>query len=197
MVEGEIGLRIWVYGYRSWSTWISRIIRRRTQSPIPRRLRGHSRKGGDAFRLPDSLEIGEEECTVFENRPAHGTTKLVALEWWYTSHRVVEIVPRIQCAVTQELVCSPVKPICSRARNGVDDATRGLAILGRVVAGDDRELLNGVDSEVPPQYAPGGAVGIIVEADAVQAIVVLLGTRTGDGQLLPKATITSIRSRCK
>src|SRR6516225_10748706 len=118
MVEGEIGLRIWVYDHRSWSTRIGRNIRGRTQSPIPRGLRRHSRKCGDAFRLPDSLEIGEEECTVFENRPAHGTTKLVALEWRYTSYRVVEIVPRIQCAVTQELVCSPVKPICSRACNG-------------------------------------------------------------------------------
>src|SRR5258708_1298048 len=61
-----------------------------------------------------------------------------------------------------------------------------------MVAGQQRKLLNRVDTQVPSQHAAGGTVGVVVETDAVQPIVVLLRPRPGDGQLLTETTISSI-----
>ena len=39
------------------------------------------------------------------------------------------------------------------------------------------------NAEISAEHAAGSAVGIVVHADAVEAVIILLGTRAGDGQL--------------
>ena len=84
-----------------------------------------------------------------------------------------------------------------RARNRIYHSPGSLAVLGRVVARKNREFLDRVYPQVSSQDAPWRAIGVIVEADAIQAIVVLLGSGTGNGQLLAKATIPSVRTGSK
>src|SRR5260370_11083147 len=57
--------------------------------------------------------------------------------------------------------------------------------------------MNGVDAEVSAENATRGAVGIIVEADAVQAVVVLLRPGAGDGQLLAETSIATVCAHCE
>jgi len=49
--------------------------------------------------------------------------------------------------------------------------------------------LNGVYAEVAPEDAAGRSVGVIVEADAVEAIIILLGRAPENSQLLPEAAV--------
>jgi hypothetical protein len=48
-------------------------------------------------------------------------------------------------------------------------------------------LLNGVDSEIVTKDAAGSTIGIIVDADSVQAIAVLVGSGTRDAYWRSKA----------
>ena len=74
---------------------------------------------------------------------------------------------------------------------GVDDATGGLAILGGVVAGDDGELADGVDAEVDANDRSRATVGVVVDADAVEAVVVLRWASAGDGDLRAESAIAA------
>src|SRR5258708_21183507 len=60
-------------------------------------------------------------------------------------------------------------------------------MLGGIIAAQNRDLLNGVDSEIVAKDAAGSTVGIIVDADSVQAIAVLVGSGAGDAYWRPKA----------
>src|SRR5260370_26690583 len=57
--------------------------------------------------------------------------------------------------------------------------------------------MNGVDAEVSAENATRGAVGIVVETDAVQAVVVLLRPGAGDGQLLAETAIATVCAHCE
>src|SRR5258708_1975080 len=61
-----------------------------------------------------------------------------------------------------------------------------------MVAGEDREFLNGIDAQVSAEDATRGSVGIVVETDAVQAVVVLLRPGAGDGQLLAETAVATV-----
>jgi len=49
--------------------------------------------------MPDSFEVGEEECPVLDDRPANCGAKLVPFEGRLRSGGVLEEITRIQCAV--------------------------------------------------------------------------------------------------
>src|SRR5258708_4427285 len=66
-----------------------------------------------------------------------------------------------------------------------------------MVAGEDREFLNGIDAQVSAEDATRGPVGIVVETDAVQAVVVLLRSGAGDGQLLAETAIATVCAHCE
>ena len=119
---------------------------------------------------------------VLPDRPTRRCSELIAFEG--RNRGPVEKVSRIQSAVAQELVSASMELVRSRARNGIDHSAGGLPVLGRIVAGQDGKLLNGVHAQVPAQHAARPAVGIVVDADAVQAIVILLGASPGDGDLV-------------
>src|ERR1700680_1980743 len=76
-----------------------------------------------------------------------------------------------------------------RLADGVDHATGGPSILGRVVTGEHGEFLNRIHAQADPDHAAGTAVAVIVDTVPIQPVVVLRRPGTGDGQLRPKAPI--------
>src|SRR5216684_9053106 len=101
-VEGEISRSVRIYGKRSYAD----------KNPLARVRRRHGRNRRDAQRLPDSFVVGKEECSILQDRSAHCSAKLVALERWNTSY--IEEVPGVEFVVPDELVSAPVNLICSR-----------------------------------------------------------------------------------
>jgi len=145
--------------------------------------------------MPDGFEVGEEECPVLMIGPPTAR-ETDSFEWRPRSGGVLEEIPRIQCAVAKEFVGAPMKSIGARPGDCVDHSSGGLAVLCRVIAGQNREFLNSVQPKFPPRTLPG-ARGIVVKTDAVQAIVILLWSCARDGQLLPEAPIATIRATAK
>ena len=78
------------------------------------------------------------------------------------------------------------------SRDSVDDATRSLAVVGGGIGGDDGELFNGVDAEVGADNSARATIGVVVDADAVDAVVVLLRARTSDGELRANAAVGTL-----
>ena len=151
--------------------------------------RGH---GGDPFVQADPLVVGEEEGLVLPDRRPQGGAELVAGQGRLRGG-LVEVVARVQRVVAEELVAGAVEGVRARARDRVDDASRRAAVLRRVVARQHRELLDGVDAQVHAARAPGRAVGVVVDAHAVQAVVVLLRPVAGHGQLVPVTAVAARR----
>src|SRR5438046_6552824 len=163
--------------------------------PLARVRRRHGRNRRDAQRLPDSFVVGKEECSILQDWSADRSSKLVALEGRNTTH--IEEVPGVEFAITKKLVHTAVNLICPRARNGVNHPPGGLAVLRRVVAGQDGTFLNRVNAQVPSQHAAGCSIGVVIEADAIQTIIILLCPGAGASQLLSKTAISSIGARRK
>jgi len=76
-----------------------------------------------------------------------------------------------------------------RFADGVDNAGGGSPIFGRVIAGEHGEFLNRVHTQVDAEHTAGAGVGVIVDAEPVEPVVVLRGLAPGDGQLRPKAPV--------
>ena len=129
---------------------------------------------------------------ILDNGSAHRSSKLVTLEGRYFVS--IEIVPGIQRAVPKKLVNTSMKLIGSRTCNGIDDATGRFSVFRRVVAGQDRKFLDGVYTQVPSQDAAWSSVCVIVQANAIQPIIVLLRPGARDRQLLSETAISSIRA---
>src|SRR5215472_13528777 len=156
---------------------------------------GYSRDGSNSFGLPNRLKISEEECAVFYDWSADRSPKLISLERWNWDRGIIEIILRVELAVAQKLIQVPVNRIRSGAGNCVHDAAGGLAVFGGVVAGDDGEFLNCVDTEASAQDTSWGTIRIVIQAHAVETIIVLLWACTRDCQLLPKAAIAAVSAR--
>src|SRR4029077_7693264 len=123
----------------------------------------------------NALIVPEDERSVLVDGAARCNAELVAPErrLWRTSSIVKEIVG-VQRAIPQKLINGAVKLVRARAGDGVHHAPGSLAVLGRIVAGQDAELLDGIHSQVSAQQTPRTAVRVVVDANAVQAIVILL-----------------------
>ena len=203
MVEGKVGLCVQIYTIRIGVRCYRKLEGRtriagicpsgiRTHLSIPCGLRRHDCKVRDAFRLPDAFVVSKKECLVLENRSAYGSAKLIPFERWDLSH--VEVVPGVEAAVAKELVRTAVKLIGPGSSNGIYHSPGGLAIFRRVVAGQYGKFLNGVHAQVPSQHTAGSPIGVVVEADAIQTVIVLLRSSAGNGQLLTETAIASIGS---
>ncbi len=132
---------------------------------------------------------------VLYDRPTKGSAELIALEW--RSLPGFKEVCRVELAVANEFVPAAVDLIRPGSRDRVDHSAGGLSVLRRVVAGDDRELLDRVNAQASAQHTPRCSIGVVIEADAVQTVVVLLRTRARDGELLPEAAVAAIGTRGK
>src|SRR5258706_12101169 len=103
----------------------------------------------------------------------------------------IEEIASVQGIVPDEFVCVPVKLVCPRGRNRIDYSAGGLPVFSGKVAGQNGELLHGVPAQITAQHAAGAAVGVIVEADAVEPVIVLGGPCTRDNDLRSKAAVSS------
>src|SRR5260370_28643335 len=77
-------------------------------------------------------------------------------------------------------------------RNGVNPSSGGFAVLRGIIAVQNRKFLNGVHAEVSAQDAAGSSVGVIIETDTVEPIIVLLRPSARNAQLLTEAAIATI-----
>src|SRR3974377_935387 len=98
---------------------------------------------------------------IFLDWAAERPAKLVAFERWNRLSGVVKVILGVQGSVPQELIGTAMKRICPRASDGIDDSTRSFSVVGRVVTGQNRKLLNGVHTETAAEHAAGCPVGII------------------------------------
>src|SRR5256885_6318671 len=143
----------------------------------------------DLLGLAYAFVVAKEECLILMNRPSDRGAELIAAE--SRNGGWIEEIARVQGAVPDELVCVPVKLVCSSARNCIDHSAGGLPVFSGKVAGQNGELLHGVHAQITAQHAAGPAVGVIVDADAVEPVIVLRGPCTRDNTLRPKAAVAS------
>src|ERR1700747_793142 len=139
---------------------------------------------GDALALTKSFVVAKNVDFVLQNRPSRGPSELVACEVWLRrAGRVVNESCRVQRAIARELLGASMKRIGPGLGDRLNDPARSEPVLRRIVVGQDRKLLNGVDAEVLTQHASRPRIRVIVDDETVQAIGVLRGTIAVDAQL--------------
>src|ERR1700733_4306443 len=154
--------------------------------------RGNGHLVGYAGRLTNPFVVREEEGAILQDRAADCSAKLIALEGWNAGR--VEVVGCIQRAVAQEFVCGSMKRICSGTCNRTDDTRGGAAVLGRIVRSQYREFFDSIDSESAADDTARTAIGIVVQADSIQAVAILLGAPSRDAELRTETAIASTGS---
>ena len=132
----------------------------------------------DTLNLANSFVIAKDESAILPDRTAHRPAELVAMERRF--YRWVEEIPRIQRAVTQELVDISVKLIGPRARDRIYDPSGCLAVFGGIAAGQHGKLFDRIHAKIPAQHTARAAVGVVIDADTVEPVIILLRARTGD-----------------
>src|SRR5262249_52500102 len=88
--------------------------------------------------------------------------------------------------VAQKIKSSSMKRIGAGLCDSVDYTAGSEPVLGGIVAGQHRKLVNRVDAQVGAENASGTGVGIIVHDRAVKTITVLRGPASTHAQLFPK-----------
>src|SRR5487761_183265 len=139
--------------------------------------------------LPKALVIEEEKGLVFLNGATQRTAKLIAVEG---SPRRIKESFSIKILIPQEPISGAMEGIGARPRSGIDHAAGSSSVLRRVVAGEDRELLYGVNAHRDARYATGTAAGIILNADTIQAEIVLLRAGPRYAQKCSDSTVGSV-----
>src|SRR5438132_5584285 len=82
-----------------------------------------------------------------------------------------------------------MKRVRSRARYSVDNPACSPAVLSRIVASQNGKLLHSIHTQVVPQNTSRRSVGVVVDADAVETIIILIGPRAGNTQGCSKAAL--------
>ncbi len=88
--------------------------------------------------------------------------------------RPIKKVACIKNAVAIEEVSRAVKLIRSRFRDRVDDRSGGSSVLSRVAGGYHGKFLHAVNAQVQAGRPAGRRVRIVVDGQAVYAVVVLV-----------------------
>src|SRR5262249_42225074 len=146
------------------------------------------------LRLAYPLVIAEDESSVLANRAAGRGAELVAsVSWFWLPSGIGEEVVRVQRRVAQALVDVAMERVGPRLADGVDNPAGGPSIFGRVVAGDHGEFLNRIHAQADSDHA-ARAVGVIVDAEPVDPVVVLRGPASRDGHLKSKAPVPADRA---
>ena len=100
----------------------------------------------------------------------------------------------MRTALSRMLESSPLVRVCGTARNGLETVEKIKRLKPDVVTLDvEMPVLDGIDAQASAQNATRSTIGIIIEADAIQAIVVLLWTITTDGYLGSQASVCTPR----
>src|SRR5712691_1729919 len=155
-----------------------------------RRQRRYGHGPRNPLGLTEPFIISKDKCAVLSERAACSGAELVPLE--RGDGALIKEVLGVQRAIAKEFINVPVKFVRARTGKGVYNAPRALAVLGRIVAGKDREFLDGVNTEVAAEHAARRPVGVIVNANAIQSVIVLLRPLTGDGRLQSETAIAAV-----
>src|SRR5712692_2097143 len=75
--------------------------------------------------------------------------------------------------------------------DGIYDSAGGLPVLSREAAGQYRELLNGVHAQGGAEDVARAAVGVIIDANSIQPVVVVCRSLAGDGEFRPEAPVSA------
>ena len=119
------------------------------------------------------LVVHEEERLVLLDRTAQGPAELLEVEGRLLGARVLEVAAGVERLVAKEVEGAAAHRVGSGLEGRVDDGPAGASELGRVVAGLDLELLDGVHVRVER----GLAAVVAVVVDAVKEVVVLAPAR--------------------
>src|SRR5882762_1227624 len=77
-------------------------------------------------------------------------------------------------------------------RDAVYDGPGRSAVLRRVIAGKNRKFLNSVDAQVDACRPARRRIGVVVDADGINAIAVFVGTVAAVAELISESPITLI-----
>src|SRR5262249_21312564 len=139
-----------------------------------------------------SLVIRKEKGSILLYWPSRRSSELISLERRDLS---VKEIPRVQGAVPKELIDIAVEGVRPGARHRVDYAARGAAVAGRIAVPQYGKLLHGIHAESGAEHTGWSAVGIIVDADAIQAITILVRPRSRNADCGPEAALSLGASR--
>src|SRR6267143_1829933 len=158
----------------------------------PRAIRRDSNRRRYPLRLAESFIIPEDERLVLDDWPTRRAAELIAPELRQRGVAAPgEVISRIQRTVSYEFVHVAMEGVRARLGDGIYDSAGGLPILGREPAGQNGELLNGIHTQGSADHVARAAVGVIVDANTVQPVVVVCGPLPGDGEFRSEATITA------
>src|SRR3981081_2655111 len=102
--------------------------------------RGHEIYVGNPFGLAVALVVGKKNRMIFDDRPADGSTKLVALERRFARARALKVILGIQSAVPGKFINTAMKLIGAGARDGVDHTAGSFSIFRGIVVGESPSL---------------------------------------------------------
>ena len=118
----------------------------------------------------------EEEGAITDQRPPEHGAILILAERWNGLVLRIEIVPRIEHLVAEELEHAALKRVGACAGRDVDQGGGLAAELRRILRLLDLELLNGVDRRADDQVVEE----LVRDFDAVQQIDVVAGSLAAD-----------------
>src|SRR5258706_16451084 len=95
------------------------------------------------------------------------------MEWRYRLSKVVEVVFCIDDLIAYEIVDIALKLVGPGLGNTVDDPAGRPAVLRRIVAGQDRKLLNRVNAEIHPQRAARRPIRIVGDDNPIEPVIIL------------------------
>ena len=142
------------------------VLRRRREVAVAPLRQADASRADRPLRLPENVEVVEDERLVLDDRPAGRAAAVVAAQ---LRLRVVLPAGRVERVVAHEVVEAAVPSVRSAARNRRDDA-RGTAAVFRAHRVDlDLELLHGVHRRRHFHVLHAQAAARIVDAVDIRA----------------------------
>src|SRR5882762_179519 len=158
----------------------------------PRAIRRDSNRRRYPLRLAESFIIPEDESLVLDDWPTRRAAELIAPELRQRSIAAPgEVIPRIQRTVPYEFVHVAMEGVRARLGDGIYDSAGGLPVFRRETPGQNGKLLNGVHTEGRADHVAGPAVGVIVDANSIQPVVVVCCPLAGDGEFRSEAAVAA------
>ena len=111
---------------------------------------------------------------------------------WLTVSLLRSETSTIESSFRTNSYADPWKSFVPARVDCVDDAAGGEAVRRGVVARDDRELRDGFRAETESGSRARGGVGVIVDAHAVEAVIVLLRPTAGNRQLRSEPAVSAV-----
>src|SRR4029077_6958350 len=122
-----------------------------TRQNAPRSQRRHRVHRGHAERLAQPFVISENKGAAFLDRQSCRASKLIALEGG--NDRAIKKIACVESAVAEKFVQGSVESILAGAGHPVDHAAGSSAIFGGIVAPENGNLLDRVNTKIVPEHA--------------------------------------------